>query len=330
MILVTGGAGYIGSHVNVLLADKGISTLVLDDLSLGHRELVVAGEFIRGDFADTDLLSSLFKQYDIDTVVHLAALTDVDDSIARPKDYYDNNVVKTLRLLETMIACGVHRFIFSSTSAVYAEEAEAPYTETSPMTPICPYGRSKLFIEQALEDYRVAYDLQYVAFRYFNAAGADPGGRVGEWHVPEPHLIPVVLEVAQGRRENIKIFGTDYPTRDGTCIRDYIHVMDIAGAHARAVDYLANGGESGAFNLGYGTGTSVAEVIEVCRRITKHEIPAIPSARRPGDGAASIADCSRAMNVLGWKPQFGQLEEIISTAWEWQQRLPGFKSSVAG
>lgn len=321
MILVTGGAGYIGSHVNVTLADQGVRTVVLDDLSLGHRELAAAGEFVKGDFGDTDLLSSLFEKFDIDTVVHLAAFTDVDDSIVRPKAYYENNVVKTLRMFDVMIAHGVRKFIFSSTSAVYADDAEVPYTEDSSKIPICPYGRSKLFIEQTLEDYRVAYDLQYVAFRYFNAAGADPGGRVGEWHEPEPHLIPVVLEVAEGRRDNIKIFGSDYPTPDGTCVRDFVHVMDIASAHVRATEYLAKNGASGIFNLGYGTGSSVAQVIEVCRRVTGHEIPAIMSPRRPGDGAISIADCSRAMQVLGWQPKYNRLEDIISTAWAWQQRL---------
>jgi len=328
VILVTGGAGYIGSHVNVVLADQGIDTLVIDDLSLGHPELVASGEFVRGDFADADLLASLFKRHAIDTVVHLAAFTDVDDSIARPMDYYNNNVLKTVKLLDTMIAHGVRRFIFSSTSAVYAEEAEMPYTEGSPKIPICPYGHSKLFIEQVLEDYRIAYGLQYVAFRYFNAAGADPAGRVGEWHEPESHLIPVVLEVAEGRRDHIKIFGTDYPTRDGTCIRDFVHVMDIASAHARAIDFLTNGGESGVFNLGYGTGTSVAEVIDVCRRVTGREIKAIPSQRRPGDGAVSIADCSRAMKVLGWTPSYDALDGMISTAWAWQQRLRRQKDDV--
>ena len=323
MILVTGGAGYIGSHVNLVLTEMGHGTVVLDDLSLGHRELADSGELVVGDFGDADLVGQLITTHAIDTVVHLAAFTDVDDSIRRPADYYANNVVKTLRLLDTLVARGVRRFVFSSTSAVYAENSGALYREDDLKKPLCPYGRSKLFIETVLEDYRLAYGMEYVAFRYFNAAGADPKGRIGEWHEPEPHLIPVILDVALGRRADIKIFGTDYPTRDGTCVRDFIHVMDIAGAHALAIEHLAKGRASGAFNLGYGTGYTVAEVIEACRRVTGRPIPAIPSGRRPGDGAASIADCVRAKEVLGWRPGFADLDEIIRSAWAWHRRLHG-------
>lgn len=321
MILVTGGAGYIGSHVNAMLADNGIRTVVLDDLSLGHRELVISGDFIIGDIGDQNTLGMIFKKYNIEHVVHLAAFTDVDDSIVRPMDYYDNNVTKTLRLLDSMIEHDVRSFIFSSTSAIYADEAAMPVGEDGLKAPICPYARSKLYIEEVLEDYRIAYGLKYVAFRYFNAAGADPQGRVGEWHEPEPHLIPVILDVAAGHRGDIKIFGMDYPTPDGTCVRDFIHVVDIASAHVQALRYLDKGGKSGIFNLGYGTGYSVAEVIDATRRITGREIVAIPSARRPGDVAISIADSTKAKTILGWKPAHANLDNIITTAWEWHQRM---------
>lgn len=329
MILITGGAGYIGSHVNVALNDAGYKTIVLDDLSLGHKELVPVGELVVGDFGDRELLDEIFGNYRIEAVVHLAAFTDVDDSLKRPSDYYDNNVKKTLTLLQAMLDHGVNTFLFSSTSAVYADDAEVPYTEESPLNPLCVYGRTKLFVEHILNDYHNTYGLKYAAFRYFNAAGADPKGRVGEWHEPEPHLIPVVLEVAEGRRDHIKIFGTDYPTRDGSCIRDFIHVMDIADAHIRALEYLREGGKSGPFNLGYGMGTSVIEVIEMCRKITSHPIPAIPHDRRPGDGAVSIADCSKAFNEMGWQPKHGDLEDIISTAWAWQQKLAALRERAA-
>ncbi|MEY4501953.1 MAG: hypothetical protein RIS52_1843 [Pseudomonadota bacterium] len=321
MILVTGGAGYIGSHVNLALSEAGHETIILDDLSMGHSELVVAGRLVRGDFGDRALLDTLFSENKISCVVHLAALTDVDDSIARPADYYQNNVLKTITLLTAMKDHGVGQFLFSSTSAVYADDAPVPYTEKSLTDPICPYGRTKLFVEKMLADYRQAYGLSYAIFRYFNAAGADPQGRVGEWHEPEPHLIPVILEVARGRRDAIYLFGTDYPTHDGTCVRDFVHVMDIAGAHVAALNHLNAGGGSDVYNLGYGTGYSVAEVIEACKRVTNRNITVIPTDRRPGDGAISIADCSHAMEQIGWKPQFNDLGQIIESAWKWDLAL---------
>jgi UDP-glucose 4-epimerase len=321
MILVTGGAGYIGSHVNLALSEAGHDTIILDDLSMGHAELVVAGRLVQGDFGDRALLDRLFSEHRIECVVHLAAFTDVDDSIARPADYYQNNVLKTITLLTAMKEHGVGKFIFSSTSAVYADDAAVPYTEKSQTDPICPYGRTKLFIERVLADFRVAYGLNYAIFRYFNAAGADPQGRVGEWHEPEPHLIPVILEVARGQRESISLFGTDYPTPDGTCVRDFIHVMDIAGAHVAALNHLNAGGDSDIYNLGYGTGYSVAEVIEACKTITNREIKVVPSGRRAGDGAISIADCSHAMDKIGWKPQHNDLGKIIESAWQWDLAL---------
>jgi UDP-glucose 4-epimerase len=318
MILVTGGAGYIGSHVNALLSDHGIKAVVVDDLSIGHGEMVGSGEFVIGD---KHALEKVFTSYRIEHVVHLAAFAYVDDSIARPREYYNNNVANTLRLLDTMLEHDVKNFIFSSTSAVYADSATGPLFEGSPKVPNCPYGRSKLFIEQVLQDYRVAYGMKYVAFRYFNAAGADPKGRVGEWHEPESHLIPVVLDAALGKRKDIKIFGTDYPTQDGTCVRDFTHVMDIAGAHMEAIKYLAQGGESEIFNLGSGTGHSVAEIISAARRVTGRKIEAVPSGRRAGDVAISIADCTRAKSLLSWQPQHADLDEIIGSAWRWHQQL---------
>ncbi|RME61161.1 UDP-glucose 4-epimerase GalE, partial [Candidatus Parcubacteria bacterium] len=289
-VLVTGGAGYIGSHVNLSLNEAGIKTIVIDNLTLGHKELVVSGKFYEGDFGDVALLEHVFSSYDIDAVVHLAGSTDVDESIEKPNLYYQNNVGKTLTLLNVMKKYDVKKIVFSSTSAVYADDLEGEVREEGRVNPICPYARSKLFIEQVLGDYREAYEMQYVVFRYFNAAGADPLGRIGEWHEPEVHLIPVVLDVAAGVRDHVKIFGTDYPTRDGTCVRDYIHVMDISRAHIRALEYLSKGGESGVFNLGYGSGYSVKEIVDTVRRVTKKEVKAIPSGRRKGDVATSIAD----------------------------------------
>lgn len=324
MILVTGGAGYIGSHVNLVLNEAGLETIVLDDLSLGHREMVVGRSLLQGDFGDTALLDIIFTENKIDAVVHLAAFTDVDDSICRPSDYYKNNVVKTLALLDAMIRHSVKQIIFSSTSAVYEEkDGQSDYVETDTQLPLCPYGRSKLFIERTLSDYQIAYGLNYVAFRYFNAAGADPSCRIGEWHEPEPHLIPVVLDVALGRRKQIHVFGTDYPTRDGTCVRDFIHVFDIAGAHLKAIEHLQEGRECGVFNLGYGTGFSVAEIIDACRKITGRNITAITSNRRPGDAASSIANCSKARDILGWHPQYNNIDNVIASAWNWHKHLHG-------
>ncbi|MBC7118209.1 MAG: UDP-glucose 4-epimerase GalE [Methanobacteriaceae archaeon] len=320
MIFIVGGAGYIGSHVNKFLSKKGYKTLILDNLSKGHEEFVKWGEFIKGDLKDKRLLDKIFKEYNITTVMHFAALTDVRESIKDPGSYYRNNVKNTLNLLDAMQKNNINRFIFSSTCAVYGDPIETPITEDHPCNPISPYGRSKLMIEKILEDYSNAYDFNYVSLRYFNAAGADPQTEIGEWHEPETHLIPIILDVAIGKRENVQIFGTDYPTPDGTCIRDYIHVMDLADAHYKALKLLEED-KSEIFNLGNGDGFSVKEIIETCREVTGEEIPTIESDRRPGDPPILIGSSKKAKRILRWEPEFSDIKDIIETAWEWHQKL---------
>ena len=320
MIFIVGGAGYIGSHVNKFLSNKGYKTLIFDNLSKGHEEFVKWGEFIKGDLKDRRLLDRIFREYDISAVMHFAALTDVRESIQDPRSYYKNNFKNTLNLIEAMQKSNVKNFIFSSTCAVYGNPIKVPITEDHPCNPISPYGRSKLMIENILEDYSNAYDFNYVSLRYFNAAGADPQTEIGEWHKPETHLIPIILDVAIGKRENVQIFGTDYPTPDGTCIRDYIHVMDLADAHYRALKFLEED-KSGIFNLGNGDGFSVKEIIETCREVTGKKIPAIESQRRPGDPPRLIGSSKKAREILGWKPKFTSIKSIIETAWEWHQKL---------
>lgn len=320
MIFIVGGAGYIGSHVNKFLSKKGYKTLILDNLSKGHEEFVKWGEFIKGDLKDKRLLDKIFKEYNITTVMHFAALTDVRESIKDPRSYYRNNVKNTLNLLDAMQKNNINRFIFSSTCAVYGDPIETPITEDHPCNPISPYGRSKLMIEKILEDYSNAYDFNYVSLRYFNAAGADPQTEIGEWHEPETHLIPIILDVAIGKRENVQIFGTDYPTPDGTCIRDYIHVMDLADAHYKALKLLEED-KSEIFNLGNGDGFSVKEIIETCREVTGEEIPTIESDRRPGDPPILIGSSKKAKKILRWEPEFSDIKDIIETAWEWHQKL---------
>jgi len=316
MILIVGGAGYIGSHVNKFLSSRGYETVVLDNLSRGHREFVKWGRLVEGDLGDRSLLDRVFREYDIDAVMHFAAFTDVGESVRDPGAYYRNNVMNTMNLLDSMMENGVSGFVFSSTCAVYGNPIEIPITEEHPLNPISPYGRSKLMVEEILRDYHEAYGLNYVSLRYFNAAGADPEGDVGELHDPETHLIPLVLDAAMGRRESVKIFGTDYPTPDGTCIRDYIHVMDLADAHCRALEYLERE-EKGVFNLGNGRGFSVREVIEACQKVTGEEIKVVEDDRRPGDPPELIGSSVKAGKVLGWKPEFRKLERIIETAWAW-------------
>lgn len=320
MILIVGGAGYIGSHVNKFLSNEGYKTLIFDNLSKGHEEFVKWGEFIKGDLKDKRLLERIFREYDISAVMHFAALTDVRESIQDPGSYYKNNVKNTLNLLDAMIECNVKKFIFSSTCAVYGDPIEIPITEDHPCNPISPYGRSKLMIENILEDYNRAYDFNYVSLRYFNAAGADPQTEIGEWHEPETHLIPIILDVAMGKRENVQIFGTDYPTPDGTCIRDYIHVMDLADAHYKALKLLEDD-KSEIFNLGNGDGFSVKEIIETCKEITGEKIHTIESERRQGDPPTLIGSSKKARRILGWKPEFADIKDIIETAWEWHQKL---------
>jgi len=321
-ILIVGGAGYIGSYMCKYLAKNGYHPIVLDNLVYGHRQAVKWGPFIAGQMADTKLLDQIFKEHPIAAVMHFAAFCYVGESVEDPGKYYQNNVAATITLLEEMLKKNIKNFIFSSSCAVYGEPVEIPITEQHPYNPINPYGRSKLMVEQILQDFRAAYGLEYVALRYFNAAGADPEGEIGEEHNPETHLIPLVLKTALGQRETINIFGDDYATKDGTCIRDYIHIDDLAQAHLLALDRLLNGLPGGQYNLGNGDGYSVKEVIEVARNITSKQIPAKIVERRPGDPAVLIGSSEKAFKELGWKPQFADLNAIVETAWQWHKTNP--------
>jgi UDP-glucose 4-epimerase len=320
MILVTGGAGYIGAHTNKLLVARGRETVVLDNLVYGHREFLKWGQFVLGDLSDEVQLDLVFERFPIEAVLHFAAFAYVGESVREPDKYYANNVAGTLKLLQAMRKHGVGKIVFSSTCATYGHPRDARISECTPQQPINPYGRSKFTVEGILADYAHAYGLRYVALRYFNAAGADPDAEIGEWHDPETHLIPLVLDVAAGRRRTVSVFGTDYDTTDGTCVRDYVHVSDLADAHVRALDYLDQGGDSGAFNLGTGRGFSVAQVIETARLLTGHAIPTTRADRRPGDPTVLVAEASRARETLGWVPAYTDLADIVSTAWRWHQR----------
>jgi UDP-glucose 4-epimerase len=325
-ILVTGGAGYIGSHAVLALQQAGYGVVVLDNLSYGHRELVeeiLKVELIVGDTGDRALLDQLFASRDIGAVMHFAAFLQVGESVKEPAKYYQNNVVSTLTLLEAMRSAGLDKFVFSSTCATYGVPQFIPLTEEHPQNPINPYGMSKLMVEKILRDFDQAYQFRSVAFRYFNAAGAEPNGMLGEDHSPETHIIPLVLLTALGQRESVAIFGTDYDTPDGTCVRDYIHVLDLAQAHVLGLEYLMQGGESGFFNLGNGNGFSVKEVIETARTVTGQPIPAVEQPRREGDPPYLVGSSDRARQVLGWNPQHADLHQIIDHAWSWHQRRHG-------
>ncbi|MBO8160720.1 MAG: UDP-glucose 4-epimerase GalE [Thermosipho sp. (in: Bacteria)] len=319
-ILMAGGAGYIGSHVCKMLYEKGYEVIVYDNLSHGFKNFVKWGEFVPGDISDEKLLDNIFKNYEIDAVMHFCAYIEVGESVIDPQKYYINNVESTLILLKTMLKNGIKKFIFSSTAAVYGLPEKIPIKEDDPKQPINPYGKSKWMIEQILEDYDKAYGLRSIRFRYFNAAGADESGEIGEAHKPETHLIPLIFDAALGVRENIKIFGTDYDTRDGTCIRDFIHVNDLADAHIKGLEYLLSGEGTNYFNLGSGEGYSVKEVIEKVKEITKRDFEVIETDRRPGDPPYLIADSEKASKVLGWKPKY-DLNMIIETAWNWHKKL---------
>lgn len=324
-ILVVGGAGYIGSHMVKALSRAGHTVTTLDNLCSGHRDAVLAGELVEGDLGDPALLDRLFSAERFDGVMHFAAHILVGESVEDPAKYYENNLCKTLRLLDAMVRHGVKRFIFSSTAAVFGEPDDTPIDEAHPTAPINPYGRSKLMVEQALADYDRAYGLKSACLRYFNAAGADPEGELGERHDPETHLIPLVLQAASGRRPAITVFGRDYDTPDGTCIRDYIHVADLCQAHLLALERLAAGGESVAYNLGNGNGFSVQEVIGAARRVTGREITVYEGPRRAGDPARLVADSARARAELGWDPQLASLEVIIAHAWAWERKTAGVR-----
>jgi len=323
MILVVGGAGYIGSHMNKLLSGKGFKTVVFDNFSTGHREFVKWGELFEGDLSSEKDIDSVFKKYNIKAVMHFAASIIAPESVEDPLKYYTNNVRNTIQLLNAVLKYKVKRMIFSSTAAVYGDPEYTPIDEKHPTNPINPYGSTKLMIETILSDMSNAYNFSYVALRYFNAAGADPESEIG-YH-SESHLIPLVLDAAIGRRDEINICGTDYDTRDGSCIRDYIHVNDLASAHLLALDYLKKGGKSTSLNLGGGTGFSVREVINSAKRVTKKEFKVVEAERRPGDPPILIADSSKAKNILGWKPQYTNIDDIIKTAWKWHRKQ--FKNS---
>ncbi len=320
-ILIAGGAGYIGSHANKELARRDAGTIVFDNLSYGHREFARWGDFLLGDLSDTAQLDRVFETHRIGAVMHFSAFTCVNESVTDPARYYENNVVNTLNLLKAMRKHDVPYFIFSSTCATYGNPVKIPISEEHPLNPVNPYGRSKLMVEQMLADFSSAYGLKYVSLRYFNAAGADPDGEIGEWHDPETHLIPLVLDAALGIRSGVEIYGTDYDTADGTCVRDYIHVADLATAHVAALEYLRGGGESGVFNLGNGAGFSVRTIIDTASRITGKKIPVREVARRAGDPAVLIGDASRAARVLGWRPKHADIDEILETAWRWHTKL---------
>jgi UDP-glucose-4-epimerase GalE len=318
-ILVTGGAGYVGSHTVKELERQGHRVVVYDNLSRGHRWAVNSAELIEGDLADETRLGEVFSRNPIQAVLHFAALAYVGESVEDPARYYENNVANSLKLLRVMQARGVKSFILSSTCAVYGNPHRVPIPEDHPLAPVNPYGRSKLMVERILEDYDNAYGLRHVSLRYFNAAGADPEGTIGEDHAPETHLIPRLLHAALGKIERIEIFGADYPTPDGTCIRDYIHVADLADAHVRALQRLLDGGTSETFNLGTGRGYSVREVLAAAERITGKPIPTVVAKRRPGDPPALVASADRARRDLGWTPKHSDLDEMIATAWSWQR-----------
>jgi len=323
-ILVIGGCGYIGTHMVKALLAAGQDVVTLDNLSKGNRELLPGGAFVMGDISDPVVLEQVFSSRRFDAVMHFSAFTEVGESVQDPQKYYLNNLAGTLNLLKAMRRHGVERFIFSSSAAVYGEPAVIPIEESHPCRPTNPYGRTKLMVEDILRDYDRAYGLRFMALRYFNAAGADDSGTIGERHDPESHLIPLVLQVATGERENITIFGTDHDTPDGTCLRDYVHVNDLAAAHLLALKALQDGAPSAAYNLGNSRGISVKEVIETARRVTGHPIPAVEGPRRPGDPAVLVAGSDKARRELGWRPQFETLEVIVETAWQWH------KSQAAG
>ena len=321
-ILVTGGAGYIGSHCVATLLDRGIDVVIVDDLSKGHKAALKGGRFYQGSVADKKFLNEVFAKEYIEAVIHFAAYSLVGESMQIPEQYFRNNVTAGLTLIETMIEHKVPYLVFSSTAATFGEPENIPILEQDRQIPTNPYGESKLIVEHMLKWCDQAHGLKYCALRYFNVAGARADGSIGEDHRPESHLIPLILQVAQGKRDKLSLFGTDYPTKDGTCVRDYIHVDDLIDAHMLALDYLRAGNPSTAFNLGNGQGFSNREIIEAARRVTAHPIPVVEEGRRPGDPAILITSSQKAMDVLGWHPKYTNIEDIIATAWKWHSSHP--------
>ncbi|QER41304.1 UDP-glucose 4-epimerase GalE [Thermodesulfobacterium sp. TA1] len=317
-IIVTGGAGYIGSHVVKMLGKMGYDVLTIDNLSKGHKEAVLYGKLAVVDLSNKMEVEKIIKFFKPDIVMHFAGFIEVAESVLNPAKYYENNVLNTFNLLDILVKNNVNKFIFSSSAAVYGNPQEVPIKETCPTNPINPYGYSKLFIEKMLQDFDYAYGLKYVSLRYFNAAGADPEGQIGESHNPETHLIPLVLKAAKGEIEKVKIFGTDYPTTDGTCIRDYIHVCDLTEVHILALKYLFDTNQSAIFNCGYGYGYSVKEVISKAKKVTGIDFPVEETHRREGDPPILVADSTKLKKEFNWAPKFDDLEYIIKTAWNWE------------
>ncbi|MBY5354963.1 UDP-glucose 4-epimerase GalE [Rhizobium leguminosarum] len=318
-VLVVGGAGYIGSHTCLDLANKGYTPVVFDNFSNGHREFVRWGPAEEGDIRDRARLDEVLAKHKPAAILHFAALIEVGESVKDPVSFYENNVIGTLTLLSAAQAAGVNAFVFSSTCATYGLPQSVPLDETHRQVPINPYGRTKYIVEQALADYDQYRSLRSVVLRYFNAAGADFEGRIGEWHQPETHAIPLAIDAALGRRQGFKVFGSDYETRDGTCVRDYIHVLDLADAHVRAVEYLLKGGQSVALNLGTGTGTTVKELLDAIEDVSNRPFPVEYIGRREGDSHTLVANNDKARDVLGWVPQY-DLSEIIRSAWDWHAK----------
>ncbi len=319
-VLVTGGAGYVGSHVVKLLGEAGYEVLVYDNLSTGHEWAVLYGKLVVGDLEDKKKLRRVFEEFRPEAVMHFAAYIVVPESVREPLKYYKNNVANTLNLLEVMEEFEVKRFIFSSSAAVYGIPEKVPVSEDAPLKPINPYGETKAVVENILRDLSEAKDFRYVSLRYFNVAGADPEGRIGFAYPKPTHLMIRALKTAKGEIDRLEIYGTDYPTPDGTCIRDYIHVMDIANAHILALEYLFDGGKSEVFNCGYGKGYSVREVIEAVKKVTGKDFTVVETERRPGDPPVLVADSTKIREKLGWEPKYDDLEFIVRTAWDWERR----------
>jgi UDP-arabinose 4-epimerase len=327
-VLVTGGAGYIGSHTAKALARAGYNPVVLDDLTTGHRGAVKWGPLIEGSLANADLLRKIIREHSIGAVIHFAASLLVNESMTNPQKYFWNNVVNTLKLLDAMLETGVKHIVFSSSAAVYGTPQQVPIPEDHPKEPINAYGESKLSMERAIKWYGFAYGIAWMALRYFNAAGADLEGELGEDHDPETHLVPLVIQAALGRRPCVEVYGTDYPTSDGTAVRDYIHVNDLADAHVRALQHIAEGGESWALNLGTGHGNTVRQVIAAVDRLSQGGAPFRDAPRRAGDPAALVANPSRAFQVLRWRPQHSDLDSIVQSAWKWHSSRAGSSGAL--
>lgn len=321
-ILVAGGAGYIGSHTAAELLAANEDVIILDNLQKGHKGAITGGKFCQGDLRDDEFLDRVFRENDIEAVIHFAADSLVGESVTEPLKYYNNNVVSTLKLLTKMKECGVKKIVFSSTAATYGEPENIPIVETDKTIPTNPYGETKLTVEKALKWSDGAYGIKYVSLRYFNAAGAHISGKIGEDHTPESHLIPIILQAALGKREYIQIFGDDYATPDGSCIRDYIHVTDLAQAHILALGKLRNGGESSIYNLGNGKGFSVKEVVNLARKVTGVNIKEVMGSRRAGDPAVLVASSEKIQKELKWTPKYNELSTIIETAWNWHKNHP--------